>query len=316
MRLLRMLVVAALAALPGRELEAQGCCTAGSSSPGLLDGGVAPFRVLHLSAGYQYTSLTSAWQGSVSVEDPLERVAAVAYVVLSGEYGVFPGLSFGLGVPVADRSREITLRDAQGRNPESVRFGAAGLADVLAVVKYRVAGRGLPDPWHLDLGGGVMLPTGSHTREQDNAQLALDLQPGTGTLQALAWASGAVAWPAAGLELRMGAWYRYAGVNLDGYRLGDELVVSAGVEKGVGEYFGIGAGLRSRVAARDFASRRVLPGTGGIWHDLELGVGYRDGASAVRVFSWLPLYRNVRGIQLAPTYSFGVAYRHALEFPP
>lgn len=311
-----MLVVAVLAAFPVGRADAQGCCTAGSSSPGLLDGGVVTFGVLRLTAGYQHTSLTSAWEGQMSVQDPLERVATVAYATLSGEYGLLPGLSLGLGVPVADRSREIVVRDAQGRNPEAVRFGAAGPGDVLAMVKFRVAGRGLPHPWHLDAGGGVALPTGSHTREQDNAQLALDLQPGTGALQVLAWVSGAVAWPAVGLEVRMGAWYRYAGVNLDGYRLGDELAVSGGVEKGVGEYFSIGAGIRTRIAARDFASRRVLPATGGVWHDLEPGVSYRDGASAVRVFGMLPLYRNVRGIQLAPAYAIGLAYRHELDLRP
>jgi hypothetical protein len=108
--------------------------------------------------------------------------------------------------------------------------------------------------------------------------------------------------------------YRYATANLDGYRIGDEINTSLSVEKGLGEHFAASLVLRSRYSMKDYADTRFLGGTGGTFHDLMVGTSYADGPSTARVFGQVPVYRNVAGIQLTPTYLLGVEYRYVFDF--
>ena len=107
--------------------------------------------------------------------------------------------------------------------------------------------------------------------------------------------------------------YRYAGTNFDGYRLGDEILVHLGGEYTITENVGGSMYLRSRFAQKDYANRRVLGATGGSYLDLMPGISYSDGPSTARVFGQVPVYRNVRGIQLSLSYMIGVEYRYTFD---
>jgi hypothetical protein len=108
--------------------------------------------------------------------------------------------------------------------------------------------------------------------------------------------------------------FRYAGTNLDGYRLGDEVIIHVGGEYSATDHIDGSVYLRARFARQDFASRRTLNSTGGSYLDVMPGIGYADGPSFARVFTQFPFCRNVRGIQLTLTYMLGVEYRYTFDF--
>jgi hypothetical protein len=278
--------------------------------------GVQKYRTLSLSADYQYISLTDAYQGSENIEDPLHRTAEVAYFMVQGEYGLQPRLSVLFSLHFSDKSREITVQSAQGTSQftETAKFRATGIGDLTLLAKFQAVRTSVTSPFGLALGAGAVLPTGSYTKEQDGARLSIDLQPGTGAIVLIGWGHAEYGFPGIGLTIFASGMYRYAGANLDGYRIGDEINTTLGAEQQIGEYLAASLSVRSRYAAEDYANDRFLNGTGGTFHDLMPGLAYEDGPSMARIFAQLPLYRNVRGIQLTASYLLGVEYRHTFDF--
>lgn len=133
---------------------------------------------------------------------------------------------------------------------------------------------------------------------------------GTGAIALLGWLFASHGFPEIGLQLFLTSTYRYAGTNFDGYRLGDEFIATLLGEKVITENYSGFVALRTRFGGKDFAGRRFLIGTGGTYYDIMPGVGYTEGPSSVRLFGQLPVYRNVRGIQLTLASMFGLQYTY------
>jgi hypothetical protein len=293
--------------------QGQGCCTVGASSLGGLESGVQPFRTLTAGLNYQFNSLTRAFQGRERIDDPLRRVATVSYLTLQMELGLAPFVSLLLSFPYSDKSREITVRTGTG-DQQTALFRGTGAGDVTVLAKYQLISPGIVSPFELAVGGGASLPTGSFTQEQDGSQLSIDLQPGTGAVSVIGWMFALRSVPSVGVTVSAAVQYRYSGTNFDGYRLGDELVVNTGGEYQLTSYLRSALHVRARFAGQDYANRRVLNATGGTYYDLMPGLTYAEGPSVVRAFGQLPLYRNVRGIQLTLSYLLGVEYRYTFDF--
>ncbi len=293
--------------------QAQGCCTVGGSSLGGTQSGVLQQNALTVSLNYQFNSLTHAYQERVRIADPQRRTASVSYFSLDAEYGLQPLLSVFMSLPFADKKREITVTNALSRFDETAEFSATGIGDVLIMLKYQLVSPNLFSPFELALGGGARLPTGSFTKEQNRSQLSIDLQPGTGATSLIGWVFAMRSFPARGLRLFGSAMYRYSGANFDGYRIGDEYTIALGGDYALNENFGVALQLRSRFAMQDYANRRTLSATGGSYHDLMSSIAYTDGPSHARVFGQLPVYRNVRGIQLTVSYLLGIEYGYTFD---
>jgi len=298
------------------ETRAQGCCTAGASSLSGFESGTRAYRTLSLSANYQYNSLTEAHQGTNNVDDPLRRTAEVAYFALEAEYGLQPRLSVLASLYYSDKNRELTVLSGQGsgRFEETAKFRGSGIGDLTMLTKYQLIRSTVTSPFGLMIGGGATMPTGSYTEEHDGSRLSIDLQPGTGAVTLIGWGRAAYGIPESGLNFFATGTYRYSSTNPDGYRIGDEIVLVFGGEKSLGENFSASLMTRSRFADKDFAGGRFLIGTGGTYHDMMPGLTYTDGPSSVRLFGQLPLYRNVRGLQLTTTYLLGAEYRYTIDF--
>jgi hypothetical protein len=294
--------------------RAQGCCTVGASSLGGFEGGVLREDALVVTINYQFNSLTRTYQERARIPDPQRRTASVSYFTLAGEYGLQPRLSLFASLPFADKSREITVNNALSRFDEMAKFGASGVGDAMVLIKYQLIAPRMLSPFELAIGGGASLPTGSFTKEHGNSQLSIDLQPGTGAAALIAWVYAMRSIPQNGILLAATARYRYAGTNFDGYRFGDEYIVVLRGEYSINENFGASLQVRSRFAMQDHANRRILSATGGTYHDLMPSVGYGDGPSRLVVFIQLPMYRNVRGIQLSTAYLLGVEYNYTFDF--
>jgi hypothetical protein len=293
----------------------QGCCTAGATSLGLFEGGVRPYGQLTVGINYQFSSLTTAYQGRLEISDPLQRTAGVGVLSLQAEYGLVPRVSILAAIPYSGRSRELTVVSGSGGTQftETAVFSASGIGDVTFMAKYQVVTPTILSDMEFAIGAGGRLPTGSFTEEREGTQLSIDLQPGTGAPALLGWAYVLFGIPEAGLTFTATGGYRYAGTNFDGYRLGDEWVLLLGGTYQLTEHFLVGLHVRSRFSSQDFANRRRLSATGGTNHDLMPSLTYSSGSSAARIFGIVPLYRNVRGIQLAVTYLIGVEYQHTFD---
>jgi hypothetical protein len=296
------------------ETFAQGCCTVGASSLGGLESGVQRTNTLSLALGYQSNSVTQAYQGTDKIADPLRRTAEVRYLTVQAEYGLMNGLSVLGSINYSDKTRELTVTTGSGssKTDRTASFRGNGIGDLIVLVKYSVLQPTIPQPTGIAVGVGASLPTGSFTQEQNSSQLSIDLQPGTGATALLGWLFASHGFPELGLQFFLTSTYRYAGTNFDGYRLGDEILATLMAEKSITENYSGFVALRSRFAQKDFANRRFLIGTGGTYYDFMPGIGYRDGPSSLKLFGQLPVYRNVRGIQLALAYTFGVSF--AYEF--
>ena len=192
-------------------------------------------------------------------------------------------------------------------------FSTSGIGDLTLLAKYQVVTPSLISPFELSLGVGTSLPTGSFTKEQRDAELSIDLQPGTGAITLITWAFAMRSIPPLGLRFFASAMYRYSGTNFNSYRIGDELLTTLGAEYSFYDHYGVSMMFRSRFAAQDFSNRRTLNATGGVYHDLMPGISYYDGPSQFRLFYELPIYRNVRGIQLTLEYLFGLEYRYVFD---
>ena len=301
--------------LASLQSRAQGCCTVGASSLGGLESGVQREHTWSIALGYQSNSVTQAYQGTQKIADPLRRTADVRYLTVQSEYGLLDRLSVLASINYSDKTRELTITRGSGssRTEQTASFRGTGIGDLLVVVKYSLLQPTLPKPFGIAIGMGASLPTGSFTKDQNGSQLSIDLQPVTGAAALLSWLFVSRGFPEVGLQFFLSSTYRYAGTNFDGYRLGDEVLATFLAEKSINENFSGFIALRSRFAQKDHAGRRFLIGTGGSYHDFLPGIGYAEGASSVRIFAQLPLYRNVRGIQLAPAYMPGVEFRYQFE---
>ena len=296
------------------ETFAQGCCTVGASSLGGLESGVQPTHTFSLAVSYQSNSVTQAYQGTEKIADPLRRTADVRYLTVQAEYGLMNGLSVLGSINYSDKTRELTVTTGSGssKTEQTAAFRGNGIGDLIVLVKYSVLQPTIPQPTGIALGVGASLPTGSFTEVQNSSQLSIDLQPGTGAPAILGWLFVSHGFPERGLQFLLTSTYRYAGTNFDGYRLGDEILATVIAEKSITENYAGFVALRSRFAQKDFANRRFLIGTGGTYYDFMPGIAYREGRSSLKLFGQLPLYRNVRGIQLTPAYMFGLQFTHQL----
>jgi hypothetical protein len=187
-----------------------------------------------------------------------------------------------------------------------------GLGDAVFMVYYKYYGK-----YSLDLtfGAGPKIPIGPSDLKNDNGiTLNADLQPGSG-----AWDMILHHRISKSFEFRPSATflhlitYRMTGENPDylgsqHYELGNELQVLLGFSEQdvIGKILiSYGLNFRYRNAGRDVNNNQFLPNTGGQWLFIMPAFSwYIDPLLAVTANVELPLYSEVGGTQLTPTFRF------------
>lgn len=159
----------------------------------------------------------------------------------------------------------------------------------------------------------VKLPVGSYTQEVDGSRLAIDLQLGTGSTDALLWGNFYKGFKDLSSGFFVNAFYRYAGSNLDGYRFGDEIIFSLNGEYYFTEYLTFSMSLRGRFSNEDFWGGRFLPSTGGTYYDILPSLIYSENNYSVKAFYQTAVYRNVRGIQLTTSSVLGIEFLYNID---
>jgi hypothetical protein len=313
----KALVTGVVLSILSASASGQGCCTAGVSGQGGIDRGVQREGVLSLTANYQSFPLDRTYQARERIPDPQNRIADASFLTFQAEYGLAPRVSVLASYSYSAKVRELTATRGQGSSLETevATYRASGWGDLLLLAKYDLIGPTLLVPFEVALGGGAMLPTGSTSEERNGAQLSQDLQPGFGTPSLLLWFFSGMKLHDPGLSFSLTGSYRYAGTNLDGYRIGDELIAALGAGWAIDQHFALLLPLRGRFQRKDFSNRRVLSGTGGTYWDLLPAVIYGEGNAVARVFASVPLYRNVAGIQMTPGFGIGAEVSYAIDLP-
>ncbi|AFH49646.1 Hypothetical protein IALB_1940 [Ignavibacterium album JCM 16511] len=284
---------------------AQGCCTAGSSTFGGLERGISKEGTLNLGLGFINTSLNATYYGREKISDPLNRISNVSSFNAEIEYGLAAGVSVLIVGNFSIKNRETTVRSSIDNSKEELNFEGKGVGDLIITGKYEIITPTILSSLGLTIGGGVKLPVGSYTQEVAGSRLAIDLQPGTGSTDVLLWANFYKGFQPLNFALILNSLYRYAGSNLDGYRFGDELIMTFGGEYYIEDYLILSSSLRFRFANKDFWGGRFLPSTGGAYVDFTPGLVYTEKLYNLKAFIQLPVYRNVQGIQLTTSVVVG-----------
>jgi hypothetical protein len=271
-----------------------------------LERGASKYGNLNLSLSYIRNGLNSTYNGSEEIDDPLNRTASVSSFNFDIEYGLVEKVSLLISGSYVVKSRETTVRSNETNETEVIEFDGKGIGDVILLGKYEVITPDVTSNLSLTFGGGAKLPIGSYTQEVDGSRLAIDLQPGTGSTDALLWGNFYKGFLPIPLAFSANVLYKYSGSNLDGYRFGDEFIFSVNGEYSFTNYFTVSLSFRGRYAAEDFWGGRFLPSTGGSYYDLIPALIYTESAYSLKVFYQAPLYRNVEGIQLTTNNLIGV----------
>lgn len=309
----KIFLLSSLFLIAAVELYPQACCTVGTSVSSGVERGVIAYNNLSASLSFQHNILNDAYQSSANIEDPLNRKSTVSGFYLELEYGLVERVSILLLAGYTNKSRTTTFLDSETNRNEEITFTGQGFTDMVIIGKYQVIEPNIISPFGLSLGGGVKLPTGNYQQEDNGTRLSIDLQPGTGATDLLLWAHSNYAFPQFALAFNVNALYKYAGVNLDGYRYGDEFIASLNGTYGIAGFLAINLQLKGRFADKDFWNGRTLPSTGGTYLDFTPSLVYVEGNFNLRILAQVPVYRNVQGIQLTVSEKLSAELRYTFD---
>jgi hypothetical protein len=295
------------------KLYPQACCTVGTSISSGVERGVVPHKHFSIAGSFQNNVLNDAYQSSENIEDPLNRKATVTDFFIELEYGLAEQVSILITGGYTNKSRTTTVFDLVTNSSDEFTFTGNGFTDLVVLGKYQIIVPNIISPFGLSAGGGAKLPTGSYQQDNDGTRLSIDLQPGTGATDLLFWAHSSYAIPSNSLAFNLNALYRYAGVNLDGYRYGDEFITSINGTYGIVDFLAINLQVKGRFSDKDYWNGRFLPSTGGTYIDLIPSLVYVEGAFNLRILAQVPVYRDVQGIQLTVSEKLGVELRYTFD---
>jgi hypothetical protein len=291
----------------------QACCTAGTFITDGAERTVLTVNSFSAGVNFRHNVLNSTYQSTNEIVDPLNRTSTVNNFSLEVEYGLVKNVSLLIILPYTNKTRETTVTNTDTNTKEDISFSGKGLGDVVLLGKYEIITPNIVSTFGFALGGGAKLPTGSFEEEEKGTRLSIDLQPGTGSSDLLFWSHLTYAFPSLALSFNANLLYKYSGVNLDGYRYGDELLVSVNGTYAIADFFGINIQLKGRTSDRDYWQSRFLPSTGGTYFDITPGLVYYEGKLSIRVFTQFPLYRNLQGIQLAVNEMLGAGISYVID---
>jgi hypothetical protein len=248
----------------------------------------------------------------------VEKFTRNRYLTLTADYGINQDWGVNLQLPYVLRTH-----DTLGTASDGVTAGPGGgqyESDISAVGDVRIIGRyqGFVEEHGIGLLFGAKLPTGSHTltgistdpTAPGSAPIDRGLQPGTGTTDLIlgAYQAGSLVH---GWDYFVQGLYQAALNSKDDYRPGNGMNLNVGVRY---------TGMRDNVIPEiQINARHVNPdsgvnadtvSTGGTLANLSPGVVIPiDERASVYGFVQVPLYQNVRGVQLTPHYAISIGAR-------
>jgi len=292
---------------------AQTCCSGGVPTSSNLGLPATGSRSLQFSLTYDFNELNTQQTGR-QVDGQPQSFRRTQSLMLQAGYQSGGVWGLDVFVPWIQQERRSNLN-------EDVNI-TRGIGDAVLLFKYHL----LPPragSASLSLGAGPELPTGrTDFRASDGTLLLADMQPGSGSWDALFWAQynhPLNSWPTASAFLQ--GIYKANGRNEElgsgaaslTYQFGNEWQLIGGLNNRFllgGQTIDLGLLLRYRRAAFDRSKPNSipqplaeLPNTGGQWLFLNPSLAYWFSPDwSVTLTGELPLLAEVGGTQVTPTY--------------
>lgn len=197
-----------------------------------------------------------------------------------------------------------------------------GLGDGVLLLKYNITANSF-EYFNWTIGVGSKIPLGSSDLKDEGILLSADLQPGSGSWDGVFYNYFSYQ-PAfrRSIGLNATAIYRSTGVN-DNFRLGQsykfgnelQLILRIGDQLIISEtLISPSIGFRYRTVKGDSADNNFIPNTGGEWIFLNPTLGVNLSKKLSINFSVeLPLFADVSGTQLTPTYRLNTGLYYLLS---
>ena len=262
---------------------------------------------------YDVNVLKTLKVGTESLDERNRRRITHSLMLESG-YSFTNRLSADLFLPFIRQERKIINPGFQDDFQST-----HGIGDMVLLVKYNIINKG-PVSW--SLGIGPKFPTGASDITRNGILLGADLQPGSGAWDGILWSYLVHQLQARkSMSITLVGNYRHTGTNDEfrpnqSYRFGRDFQLITGIA----DRFVIGKLLvdpsisfRYRKAGQDQAADFDLPNTGGEWIFLNPTVVLSANSKLSFNFGFeIPLYANITGTQLTPTYRLTTGIYYSL----
>lgn len=281
------------------------CCSGGAPMSGNLGMPSADARTLQLAINYDFNKLSRYQVGR-------DKLTSTEF---SRETN---SVLFEVGYSFTQRwSADVFLTwISQKRASNNQR--TSGIGDATILLKYKILSS-------LNVGLGIKAPLGASDFSSGGVGFPLDLQPGTGAWDQIFWANWTVP-----VELirksttfSMTSTFRLTGNNgsffNSSYEVGNEFILNAALS----DRFVVGTlifdpslGVNYRRQGQDTPFQFDNPNSGGDFVFINPGIAYQITPDfSFQVNAAIPVYRNVGGLQVAPSYRLntGIFYRFRLK---
>lgn len=289
----------------------QSCCSGCVPISNNLGLPLSEKNTVQVALSYDLNLLNTLKDGSANLNDKA-RKRLTHSILLQGGYVFTNKWSAELFLSWVRQERIIKQFDNTSKTI------AQGLGDAVILIKYKLhSSQGNRINWLI--GAGPKFPTGAADRSDKNdIALNADLQPGSGSLDAIAWKQFSknsnkrptLTWSGTATFSLKGKNKKYLGSQV--YQFGNELIFITGMaDQFVTNQFLWGASLQAvyRLALQDENDGEKTPGTGGQWIFIRPGITIKPGgSSAINISASVPAYSWVRDAQLTPTVRFNVGY--------
>lgn len=287
--------------------SSQTCCSGGVPISSNIGMSILEKGTIQFGLNYDLNSLKTLKEGGKKLDDS-SRERITSSVLLNLGYNITDDWTIeGLLTWVRQRREIFTL------------FGSSlsqtnGVGDAIILTRYRYLNS---VEFSASAGFGLKLPTGSHDIKSPQGILFnADLQPGSNSLDYVFITSLSKKFKfRRTFLLSSRVVYRLAGKNkeyqnVNTYKFGDELQVFLGISDQFlvfNEMISSSISFKYRNSGEDLINENKVPSTGGDWLFLVPNLIYRINKSVDFVVGGeIPLYSNVVGTQLTPTYRFNI----------
>ncbi len=299
----------------------QTCCSGGVPLSGNLGMPAADKHTWQFAISYDLNVMKTLKVGTEKLNER-NRQRITHSAMLQTGYTLSDRFSADLFVPFIRQERNII-------NPaglESDFQSTTGLGDMVFLLKYNLVNKG-PLLW--TIGAGPKFPTGASDVTDNGILLGADLQPGSGAWDGVIWSNLVHQIQSRkSMSLSLTANYRLTGTN-DNFRLNQSYKFGRDFQAigGIADRILIGKILvdpslsfRYRKVQQDEAGESEIPNTGGEWVFINPMAAISISKQLSINFGFeLPLYANITGTQLTPTYRItsGLYYilnRNSVDF--
>jgi hypothetical protein len=290
-------------------MYSQTCCSGGvpiSGNLGLPPGNTGTWQ---FSLSYDFNVLKTLMEGSEVLDDQ-SRERITQSILFQTGYSISNRFSADIFFSYVKQERTI---NQFGRTDFT---STNGIGDAAILFKYNLT-KSTSKRTFFTIAAGPKMPTGrSDFTREDGIPLNADLQPGSGSWDGLFWANGIYKFscrPTFNVSSTLifsikGKNNNYLGDNT--YQFGNEIQALVAVNDNfiVGnKILDTSINLRYRKALSDRFNETNMPSTGGQWLFLAPALAYNVSQKfAVNVLFEIPVYSEVEGTQLSPTYRVNV----------